>query len=132
MIHPEFAKQFEQAAPLIQRALDEDGTDLYTLRDVLDYLLTDRALLWSDTRAAVVTCMHQMPQGKSLTLWLGAGDLDSIIALVIEQIRPYAIREGAKVVEINGRPGWVRALKKAGFPFTTRSVLLFKREDFAS
>lgn len=123
MIRPEFRKQFEQAAPLIERALAEEGTGLHTLHDVLDYLLTDRALLWSDTRAAIVTQMYQQPQGKALLVWLAAGDLDQIVAMAENAIRPYAQREGAKVVQIIGRKGWVRALRKRGYDLHERAVI---------
>lgn len=119
-------QQFEQATPFIQAALDEEGTGLYSLRDVLDDLLMDRALLWSNTRAAIVTRMRQMPRGKSLLLWLGGGDLDALVDLAVSKVRPYAQSEGASVIEINGRPGWARALKRRGLDARVSShVIVF-------
>jgi len=125
MITPEFQQQFKQAAPFIERALEAEGSGLHTLNDVADYLLTDRALLWSDTRAAIVTQLFQQPKGKSLLLWLAAGDLEQIVAMATNAIRPYAQREGVKVIEIVGRKGWVRELRKRGFEFHERAILHF-------
>lgn len=125
MIPAESIEKWKQALPYVERALAEEGTGLYTIHDVLDYLLTDRALLWSDTRAAIVTCMHRCPRGKLLSLWLASGDLEQLISLAADQIRPYAEREGATVIEINGRPGWKRELRKRGFVFSERATLNF-------
>ena len=122
MIRP--VEQFQQARPFIERALAEEGTGLYTCADVLDDVLMDHALIWSNTRAAIVTRMRQMPRGKSLLLWLGAGDLDAIVSLAVQEILPYAQREGAAVIEINGRPGWARALKRRGITTRTTSHVI--------
>lgn len=114
---------------LIEAALERSGQDLYTFRDVVDYLLSGRAVLWSDTEAVVVACIHTMPQGKSCSVWLAGGDLaqcDAIAPLVID----YARASGCKVVEIHGRPGWQRVLQKHG-PIT-RSASLSMRIDYAA
>lgn len=117
-------QQFKQASPFIERALVEEGTGLYTCKDVLDDLLMDRALCWSNTRAAIITRMRQFPHGKSLLLWLGGGEIDAIVTLAVEQVLPYAKHEGAVVIEINGRPGWARALKRRGIDARTTSHVI--------
>jgi hypothetical protein len=99
---------------LLEAALDVEGSGLYTFRDVVDYLLAGRVHLWTDTKAAVVTCIHEMPRGKSCTIWLAGGDLDQCLAIE-ERIAEYAREQGCKVIEIHGRSGWVRVLRARGY-----------------
>lgn len=113
---------------LLEAALGYEGSGLYTFRDVVDYLLSGRVHLWSDTKAAVVTCIHELPQGKSCTIWLAGGDLDQCLDIETKIVE-YAREQGCKVVEIHGRPGWSRVLKERGY--RAPKVTLCKRIDYA-
>lgn len=113
---------------LLEAALEVEGSGLYTFRDVVDYLLSGRVHLWPGTKAAVVTCIHELPQGKSCTIWLAGGDLDECLEIE-KTITEYAREQGCKVVEIHGRAGWARVLKDRGYQ--APKVSLCKRIDYA-
>ncbi len=107
-------EEFERCRPWIEEALDRGPSGLYKIQDVFNFLLTGRCQLWSDTRACIVSFVDHKPRGNVFVLWLGAGELDAIIALG-ETARPFALEQGCAIVEINGRRGWAKALKAAGF-----------------
>lgn len=47
-------------------------------------------------------------------VWLGGGDLDELMALR-PGVEAWARAQGAQAARINGRRGWTRALRSAGF-----------------
>lgn len=107
----------------IEAALAREHHGLCTLRDVLEMLLTGRAHLWSDTKACIVTTIHEYPQGKVWVLWLAGGDLESVLKLG-DEMYGAAEAAGCRVVEIHGRRGWERVLRSRGFK--AEKVLLSK------
>lgn len=114
----------------LQLALDDDF-NFYTFRDVVDLLLTGQATLWSDTDSAAVTIVQHHPRGKAYILWLAAGDLSQIMRME-PLIFCHARELGCKTVELHGRPGWAKALKKSGYTkekVSMRTQLVKRVED---
>ena len=113
--------------PLLAKAvalngcLDTDDVREFIRAGAMDLLVVEDA----ETReivAALTTEIQQYPKKKALRIVLAGGErlsewMDSMHALIEDGAR----RAGCEVLEIIGRGGWVRALKKLGYGevFTT-------------
>lgn len=72
-----------------------------------------RVQLWRGERSAMLT---QLVQGAEpyVLVWLGGGDLEELMAMR-PGVEAWARAQGACAARINGRRGWRRALRSAGF-----------------
>ena len=87
----------------------EDATEA----EIMEELAAGRVQLWRGERSAMLTQLVQGPEPYIL-VWLGGGDLDELIALA-PGVEAWARAHGAHAARINGRRGWRRALRSAGF-----------------
>lgn len=96
-------------APGLQKALDLAG-NTHTLYDVVEQIQRGDAQLWTQDEALIVTEVLQYPQRKAVRFWLATGELLDCIRLS-RQIVKWAKNEGCSLAIIEGRRGWVRALR---------------------
>lgn len=87
----------------------EDATE----DEVLNDLLLNRAQLWRGDGGAIVTQLVAADP-PNITVWLGGGDVATLLALR-PGIEAWGRQQGAREARINGRTGWARALRDAGF-----------------
>ena len=89
----------------------------YTLEDVWDEILNNRAQFFPLPHGAVVTQVLEYPHRRILRVWLAGGDLHEL-EYAMEHAESYALHRGCDAIEIHGRKGWAHALK--GFTETRR------------
>jgi len=111
-------------APLLAPAVKQSGGRV-TMRTLYEGLTEHRYLLWvaydqnEVTHAAFVTRHAQYPARKMLTVDCAGGtEMDGWLEAAQAAFRSYARDMGLSGVEMHGRPGWTRALKKFGWTFT--------------
>lgn len=86
----------------------EDATE----DEVLNELLTGRAMIWPGEGGAVVTrCFAEPP---TLHIWLAGGRLDAVMAL-LPGGTAWGRAMGLKELTVKGRRGWTRILSRFGF-----------------
>lgn len=109
------------AAPLLEKALPytEGRLDLAAVREQLEQR---RYLLWvaypedKTVRAAFVTRVASYPRRALLSVDLcGGGGLAHWGAKATEVFRAFAMASGLDGVELYGRAGWQRALRRYGW-----------------
>lgn len=102
------------------------GHGKYRIEDVFKQLTAKTAMLWVAQRGekiifAMVTKVNLYPQSKTLTVFIGGGDLDGMLALR-EEVEDYSLQIGCDAIECHGRPGWVRVMKQFGYTDTSMIV----------
>jgi hypothetical protein len=98
---------FNRCRDRLLPALDGWGED-----EVLNELLTGRAQLWAgDEFAAVTQCVGPT---RSLHIWLAGGSIRGIMSALPGAIA-WARPLGIEAITLQGRKGWVRALRAFGF-----------------
>jgi hypothetical protein len=104
------AGHFQRCSPWLQGALDRShGT--HELKHVWEALAKGSAQLWPLPNSAVVTAIEHYPTGiTALRYWLAGGDLNEILGSE-QLIESWAKERGCTRVVINGRRGWLKALK---------------------
>lgn len=116
-------EDFDANADAIQSALDLDVHG-NTLDDIRERVLDGRMQLWTGPGFVGVTEVVDYPRMKVLVVYLAAGTKDAVVGAYESKIRPFAQAIGANAVEVCGREGWARELKKFGFQQS--SVTLFQ------
>lgn len=108
-------------APLLAPAVAQSRGRI-DMASVFDWLQRGLYLLWVTypddkvVRAAFVTREAQYPRRRMLTVDAAGGiDLDQWVETVDQTFRAYAHQAGLDGVELYGRMGWVRALRKLGW-----------------
>lgn len=95
---------------LIAEALAYGG-NTHSVQDVMQQIVTGRAMGWWGERSVVVTQEIAYPNFRAVRIWLAAGDLDELLGME-PRIVEYARNRGAKRVEFGGgRPGWERVMR---------------------
>jgi hypothetical protein len=114
--------------PLLEPALEYSGGRI-DARSVLDWLHDGRYLLWvahqddMEIAAAFVTREANYPCKRMLTIDLAGGtNLDGWVEEADRVFRTHSHEVGLAGVEIYGRLGWVRALKRLGWQQTAAIV----------
>ena len=86
----------------------------YNLDDIEQRIRARTAILFTSDKSSAVVWVEDYPQVRSLVVAFGGGDLDDILAH-IPTIRDYGREVGCTQVDVYGRPGWSKVLKKHGF-----------------
>jgi hypothetical protein len=116
------AAEFERCKGWIADALDACPIRTHELEHVWDSLQSGHAQLWPKPKSAVVSSISTHPTGlKTICAWLGGGDL-SEIRQTVTFLEGYAREQGCKYINIQGRPGWSRALPG----FRAASTMIYK------
>jgi hypothetical protein len=84
-----------------------------TEAEVMRELAAGRAQLWRGERSAMLTQLVDGPE-PFILVWLGGGDLRELLAMR-PGVEAWARAQGAHAAWINGRRGWRRTLRRAGF-----------------
>lgn len=82
--------------------------------ELLGDILSGRAQLWAGRRAAMVTQRLCEDGVHFLHVWLAGGDLTEILAMK-PGVEAWARGQGCQYVTIDGRAGWTRLLRRAGY-----------------
>jgi hypothetical protein len=104
------AAQYNRCWPWLSEALRHGG-DLHSRDSLWALLLSGRAQLWPLQHSAGVTFGIEYPNARVLQIWLAGGVIDELLAhepIVAEWGR----QNGFTHLEMNGRFGWRRALRK--------------------
>jgi hypothetical protein len=102
--------QYNRCWPWLQRAIRHGG-DLHTRESLLRLLISGRAQLWPLANSAGVTLGIEYPNARILQIWLAAGKLDELLDYE-PVVAEWARGNGYTHLEMNGRFGWRRALRK--------------------
>lgn len=87
----------------------------FTWPDVQACVAHGRAMLWPGKASAMVTEDVTYPSGaKAVQVWLGGGDLEELLAMA-PGVEAAARLRGCTSALIEGRRGWEKPLKAAGF-----------------
>jgi hypothetical protein len=100
--------EWQVARQWIVPALTEEDTET----DVAVRLLEGTAQLWLGEASAMVTEVIREP--RTLHVWLAGGDLAEVVSFT-PGIAAWGRMMGCKSATIDGRKGWLRALKPYGF-----------------
>ena len=92
----------------------ERGAEGYSITDLEDDLASGAAMLWAGSECALVTSIHDGPEGRFLHVWLGCGALADLVSLE-PGISAFARARGCRFATIGGRRGWARAFRSHGF-----------------
>ena len=122
-----------KALPFLQ-AVEDVAHDRASCAQALDRILKGECLLWLAYReddltvvGAMVTRLSQYTQHRSLTVeMLGGDDFEEWIDLAQEAFEIFAKANECKSIELIGRFGWIRKLKRLGWEplFVTCEKLL--------
>jgi hypothetical protein len=104
---------WEEAAPLIQRALDR-APPTHTVEDVKAMVAEGRAFFWGWERSVLVALIDDAPLAKTFHQWLVAGDLAELMR-EREGVEAWAKARGCTRMMTAGRPGWDRVMSKHGY-----------------
>ncbi len=107
---------FNHHAPGIVEALNRTG-DPASMLDVARAILEERAQVWGDERALIIT--QVMP--PFVHFWIATGELDAVVSLS-NRVMEWAHGLGCSKATLTGRKGWVRALAPEGW--RERAVLM--------
>lgn len=86
----------------------------HTVDDVIDGILSGRQQLWPAERGCAVTEIVVYPRKKVLHVFLAAGEMDQIIAMIDSAVE-WGKTQGCTGMTIAGRHGWARVLAKYGY-----------------
>ena len=124
MVKPEISNGLppDEIIRRIKKAL-EHGGETHTWDDVRQGLIDGQFQMhWNDGGVAI-TEIQIYPQRKQLHCFIGAGELESVVALREDMAR-FARANGCSVITVSGRIGWERVLPKTGWR-KTHSIFTF-------
>ncbi len=88
----------------LKRALERSG-GTHTLQDMIDQIENERAQIWCNEDACIVTEVNDTPRKRVLHFWLATGDLDAVIALS-GKVLVWGKEQGCDMATLTGRRGW--------------------------
>tara|TARA_R110002020_G_scaffold7935_7_gene32605 strand:+ start:2566 stop:2958 length:393 start_codon:yes stop_codon:yes gene_type:complete len=118
-----FEKAWKASEPYLQAALDKSGNE-WTTDDVLKEVEDDHAIFYPVQNGAAIFRVARYPQKRMLRIWIAGGHMAPNINAVLEAAEFHADQHDCDGIEIGGRKGWERVLKKHGYQH--KSVLLVK------
>lgn len=110
--------ELERCRPFLEPTLNSGR---HSWDDVVRMIVEGKAQLWPGKTSAMVTEVHQFSTGKTLQCWLGGGDMAEMMAME-PGILAWARLVGCTEVLVEGRRGWERALKGAGYDLWSVSL----------
>lgn len=111
----DFVSEWERCKPWITAALGyQDDDEHHTPDTVMGEVLAGRAQFFPAEKSAVVTRVHDEPEGRFLRIWLAGGDKDELLSL-LHAADWWAREFGCRWIEVEGRVGWVRVLSDHGY-----------------
>jgi len=121
---------WDMIRPWVARCLKETGReDKFTVQWVMEQLLTDQMQLFivGDDDGIVITERMEYPTGLCiLDGWSVCGDnMDDWIADCVRDLKIFALANGCSGLCLQGRPGWVKILKKYGTDKVIKEALIY-------
>ena len=98
---------------LVESAL-KHSLGAYSFKDIVEAVEDQRMQFWVNDKCCVVTEVLNLPQIKTLHVFLAAGELDGIRSLENDAAE-WAKSIGCNAFTLSGRSGWVKALKNDGW-----------------
>ena len=95
-------------APQIEAAL-EYAPDTYSVDDVIGLIKAGDAVMFECDGSVVVASIIEYPQSRTLSLWLGAGDMGTVLKLK-SHAESWGRINNCSHAQVLGRKGWARSL----------------------
>jgi hypothetical protein len=108
--------EMDKYRDLIESALAYSG-GTHDYGDVVDAVIAGRMQIWPAPRGVAITEIIEYPRKKALHVFLAAGEMDQLIAMVASA-EAWGFAQGCKYVTMAGRKGWSRVLAKHGWSET--------------
>lgn len=110
---------WEWVKPMLSRAIEMNRGE-FTLADIYQRIQDRDMQLWGihngEIKACFVTEVIQYPRKKYVRgVILGGDNMENWLQLMADSMDEFARQQGANGVELLGRRGWVKALKKHGY-----------------
>lgn len=102
------------AADLLRRAI-EHSYQKFTLEEVAAEISEGRSTLFRGERSVMVCTLQKHHDEITGHVWLAGGDLDELRDVLRPQAEAWVKANGGSYATIEGRRGWVRALRDQGF-----------------
>jgi hypothetical protein len=102
-------EEWARCRPWIEAAI-EHSSGLLTIEDVERGIAAGEFQFWPGRTAAIVTEVAVFPKTKCLTIVLGGGSMDELIAM-IPALKEFGRQRGCSRLVEAGRVGWERVLK---------------------
>lgn len=84
------------------------------MEDVIGCLNRGEMQVFHNERAVILTTIVQAPQKKYVEFFMSAGDMDALLELY-DQVKQWAIDQGADFGRAYVRPGFERIFKERGW-----------------
>ncbi len=105
--------ELERVRPWLEAALEYSG-GTHGWQDVVDGLVSGHMQLWPGEDFAFITEIVRHPKRKVCHMFLGGGNLDSIMEMH-PHVEAWAMAQGCDALTIAGRLGWKRPLQSQGW-----------------
>ncbi len=92
-----------------------------TVDELIAELASGRAQLWLAEHSALVTELVEQGSDRCLHIWLAGGSLADILGLR-PGLEAWARGQGCSHITIDGRPGWIRVLRRHGYRLAGREL----------
>ena len=107
-------QKMEEKRDLLQSAIDRGG-NLYNFDYVLEQVLIGKMQLFISDDSIAITLIQHYPEKDVLHGLFAAGNLETIMGTIQEQIIAFGRKNGCELLRMNGRAGWKRVLKDDGW-----------------
>lgn len=108
----ELAEHWREVAPLVQRMIDRDWGDRYSLDGIYSALAEGALQLWRWRSMIMLTELRETPAGKECLIFGGAGRLEEGWQEIMDAI---VQTSGCDWALVYARPGFERPLRAAGW-----------------
>jgi len=129
-------KVWAEAAPLIAKAVRPTETFSTSILDIYDWCLKGKYSLWiaadeetKEVKAAWVTTIFVHPGYRALSVqYVGGDGMEDWIGKMHDILKKFAADCGCSAIEVCGREGWARSLKRQTNEKWSRSGVLLRLE----
>ena len=116
-----FPMAWPHAKRLFEKLFSDEWEYQYDIPSLHQLIIMQQAQLWmaNDEKeffGAMVTQIVDYPTGITAVkvLWMAGADIDEIIPK-FDVFEEWALKQGATVLEVTGRPGWEKKMRPLGF-----------------
>lgn len=113
----------ELAQELIAKSIK--GDPFFTIDDIAEMLESNQAQLWRFDNSVMVTEIvnYEKTKTKAIQIITAGGDLRELINKMRPTLEAWAKEQGCTHVVVEGRKGWVGALKNQGYSEISTTVV---------
>jgi hypothetical protein len=120
---PTLSEELERCREYIEAALTHSGgRATHKFQDIVEGVTKNQYQFWPGDHSCMITELVAYPEARGVHVFLAGGDLEEILEME-KSLTIWAKSIGADHLSLSGRPGWVKALKAAGWghPLTSLS-----------